>query len=217
MVMLALALCLLGLLVLLIIAEFIGKRRILKGEYHRKFLHISAGTFIAFWPWLISWHWIQIISLVMAAGMLANHQFNFLNYRGKIGRATYGDILFAVAIFLAASLTHDKFFFALAILEVAIADGLAAVAGISYGKYWEYKVFGHKKTVIGSMVFWIATVCIFGAGLLPAHDLISFQNYFLILLLVPPIFTLAENIALFGLDNLVIALLTVAVLRALQY
>jgi phytol kinase len=215
--MLALIVCLLGLLILLIIAEYIGKKSLLKGEYHRKFLHISAGTFIAFWPWLISWHWIQIISLVMVAGMLANHHFSFLNYRGKVGRATYGDILYALAIFLAVSITHNKIFFALAVLEVAIADGLAAVAGISYGKYWAYKVFGHKKTVIGSMVFWMATVCIFGAGILPAHDLISFQNYFLILLLVPPIFTVVENVSLFGLDNLVIVLLTIAVLRLLQY
>jgi dolichol kinase len=214
--MLALIVCLLGLLILLVIAEFIGKKRLLKGEYHRKFLHISAGTFIAFWPWLISWHWIQAISLAMAAGMLANHHLNYFNYRGKIGRATYGDILYAVAIFLAASITHNKVFFALAMLEVAIADGLAAVAGISYGRYWVYKIFGHKKTVIGSMVFWIATVCIFGAGLLAAHDSISFQNYFLILLLAPPVLTLVENISLFGLDNLVLALLTVAVLRALQ-
>jgi phytol kinase len=215
--MFKLAACLLGLLVLLIIAEYIGKKRLLKGEYHRKFLHITAGTFIAFWPWLISWHWIQAISLAMTVGMLANHYFNFLNYRGKIGRATYGDILYALAIFLITLITHDKVFFALAVTEVAIADGLAAIAGISYGKYWGYKVFGHKKTVIGSMVFWIATVCIFGAGILPAHDLIPLQSYFLILLLAPPVFTLVENFALFGLDNLAIALLTVIVLRALQY
>jgi len=215
--MLALIICLLGLLILLVIAEVIGKKRLLKGEYHRKFLHISAGTFIAFWPWLISWNWIQAISLVMAVGMLANHHLSFFNYRGKIGRATYGDILYAVAIFLAVSITHNKVFFALAILEVAIADGLAAVAGISYGKYWVYKIFGHKKTVIGSMVFWIATVCIFGTGLLAAHDLISFQNYFLILLLAPPVLTLVENVSLFGLDNLTISLLTIAFLRALQY
>jgi phytol kinase len=215
--MLKLAACLLGLLVLLIIAEYIGKKRLLKGEYHRKFLHITAGTFIAFWPWLISWHWIQAISLAMTVGMLANHYFNFLNYRGKIGRATYGDILYALAIFLAAALTHDKVFFALAVLEVAIADGLAAVVGNIYGKYWGYKVFGHKKTVIGSMVFWIATVCIFGAGILAAHDLIPLQNYFLILLLAPPVFTLVENLSLFGLDNLFIVLLTIAVLSALQY
>jgi len=215
--MLALGVCLLGLLILLITAEIIGKKKLLKGEYHRKFLHITAGSFIAFWPWLISWQWIQALGLAMAAGMLANHYFNFLNFRGKIGRATYGDIFYALAIFIAALLTDNKTFFALAILEVALADGLAAVAGIGYGKHWTYKVFSNKKTVIGSMVFWIVTVCIFGTGLLPVHDLISFQNYFLILLLAPPAFTFLENISMFGLDNLVLAIATIILLQAVKY
>ncbi|MBX4197512.1 hypothetical protein KW801_03080 [Candidatus Saccharibacteria bacterium] len=214
--MLAIIACLIGVFGLLVIAELLGKYRVLRGEYHRKFLHIAAGSFIAFWPWLISWRAIEVIGLVMLVVMIANRYLAFLNYRGRIGRATYGDIFLALAIFLAASLTHNKVFFALAILEVALADGLAAVAGISYGKYWGYKVFKHKKTVIGSMVFWIATLCIFGAGLLPAHDSISFASYFLILLLIPPAFTLAENLSVFGLDNLVIPLLTIAVLRWAQ-
>jgi dolichol kinase len=215
-IMLAITACLIGIFGLLVVAELLGKYRVLKGEYHRKFLHIAAGSFIAFWPWLISWRAIEIIGLGMLAVMVANRYLAFLNYRGRIGRASYGDIFLALSVFLAASLTHNKIFFALAILEVALADGLAAVAGISYGKYWSYKVFKHKKTVIGSMVFWIVTVCIFGAGLLPAHDLISFQNYFLMLLLIPPAFTIAENLSVFGLDNLVIPILTIAILRAIQ-
>jgi dolichol kinase len=214
--MLTIIACLIGIFGLLVIAELLGKYRVLKGEYHRKFLHIAAGSFIAFWPWLISWRAIEAIGLIMLVVVVANRYLAFLNYRGRIGRASYGDIFLALAIFLAASLTHNKIFFALAILEVALADGIAAIAGISYGKYWSYKVFKHKKTVIGSMVFWIATVCIFGTGLLAAHSVISFQNYFLILLLVPPTFTLAENFSVFGLDNLVIPLLTIVVLRWLQ-
>jgi dolichol kinase len=214
--MLAVIACLIGIFGLLILAELLGKYRILKGEYHRKFLHIAAAGFIAFWPWLISWQAIEVIGLVMVAVMLANHYLGFLNYRGRIGRATYGDIFLALAIFLSAHFTHNKVFFALAILEVALADGLAAIVGISYGKNWAYKVFKHQKTVIGSMVFWIATLFIFGAGLLAAHNNISFQNYILILFLVPPAFTLAENLSVFGLDNLAIPLLTIVVLRLAQ-
>ena len=215
--MLAIIACFIGIFGLLVIAELLGKYHVLKGEYHRKFLHIAAGSFIAAWPWLISWRAIQIIGLVMLVVMVANRYLAFLNYRGRIGRASYGDIFLALAIFLTASLTHNKVFFALAILEVALADGLAAVAGISYGKYWSYRVFKHKKTVIGSMVFWIATLCIFGAGLLPAHDSITFQSYFLLLLLLPPAFTLAENLSVFGLDNLVIPILTIIILRWVQF
>lgn len=208
--------CVIGIFGLLIIAELLGRYRILKGEYHRKFLHITAGSFIAFWPWLVSWRSIEIFGLVALAIMLANRYLDFLNYRGRIGRATYGDIFLALAIFLAARITHNKIFFMLAILEVALADGLAAVAGRAYEKNWAYMIFKHKKTVIGSMVFWLASVCILGAGLLPAHGQITFQDYFLVLLLLPPALTLVENLSLLGLDNLLLALLTIAVLKSLQ-
>lgn len=214
--MLAFTACVIGVFGLLVIAELLGKYRILKGEYHRKFLHITAGSFIAFWPWLVGWTAIEIFGLAALAVMLANRFLGFLNYRGRVGRATYGDMFLALAIFFAANLTHNKTFFMLAILEVALADGLAAVAGRTYEKDWAYKVFKHKKTVIGSMVFWLASVCILGAGLLTVHSLITFQDYFLVLLLLPPALTLVENLSLFGLDNLFLALLTIVVLRSIQ-
>ncbi|MBX4201540.1 hypothetical protein KW803_01425 [Candidatus Saccharibacteria bacterium] len=214
--MLAVTACLIGIFGLLLIAELLGKYRVLKGEYHRKFLHVAAGSFIAFWPWIITWDQIQIIGLLMLAVMVANRYLSFLNYRGRVGRATFGDIFLALAIFLLPFFTDNNIFFALAMLEVALADGLAAVFGITYGKNWGYKVFGHKKTVIGSMTFWIVSLCIVGTGLLPAHEIISFQSYLLVILLAPPLLTAAENISLLGIDNLVIPLLTVAILNLAQ-
>lgn len=214
--MLTFAACIIGIFGLLIIAELFGKYRILKGEYHRKFLHITAGSFIAFWPWLVSWRSIEIFGLAALAVMLANRYLDFLNYRGRIGRATYGDIFLALAVFLAARLTHNKIFFMLAILEVALADGLAAVAGRAYEKNWSYRILRNKKTVIGSMVFWLASVCILGAGLLAAHGQITYQNYLLVLFLLPPALMIVENLSLLGLDNLFLVLLTIAVLRSIQ-
>jgi dolichol kinase len=137
-------------------------------------------------------------------------------YHGRIRRVTYGDIFLALAILLSSIITDNKIFFAIAILEVALADGLAAVAGISYGKRWGYKVFGYTKTVIGTMVFWIVTVEILTAGVLAAHDTFSYQDYFYILLLLPPLLTILENLAIFGVDNLVIPLLTIAILQMFQ-
>lgn len=214
--MLAVIACLAGIFALLVADELLGVYKILKGEYRRKFLHISAGTFIAFWPWLISWHWIEISAVLMIAFMVANRYIPLFNYHGWIGRARSGDIFFGLAIFVAAFIAHNKVFFALAILQVAVADGLAAVAGISSGKNWDYKVFGSKKTVIGSMIFWIASACIFGAGLLAAHDVFSFQDYYMMLLLLPPLLTLLENVSIFGLDNLVIPIATIVILRLVQ-
>lgn len=214
--MLALIVCLAGIFLLLLLADWLASKKYLKGEFHRKFLHITAGSFIAFWPWLISWRWIQILGLAMLAVMAANRKYGFLKYHGRVRRVTYGDIFFALAIFISASITTNKSFFAVAILEVALADGLAAVAGIADGKGWEYKVFGYKKTVIGSMVFWLASIEILTAGLLGAHDVFSFQSYYYLLLLLPPVLTVLENLAIFGIDNLVLPLVTIFILRLFQ-
>jgi dolichol kinase len=215
-IMLAVFACLAGIFALLVIAELMGKHHILKGEYHRKFLHISAGTFIAFWPWLISWKAIQTIGILMLLVMIANRYISLFNYHGWIGRATYGDIFLALAILTCSYITHDKIFFALAILEVAIADGLAAVAGIAYGKGWEYKVFGYKKTVIGTMVFWVVSALILSTGLLAAHNVFSLHAYYFLILLLPPTLTILENLAIYGIDNVVIPIALIVILRLVQ-
>jgi len=214
--MLNLLICILGLGVLLVASELLGKYKILKGEYQRKFLHIASGSFIASWPWLIGWGTIQILSLLMISIMAANHYLGVFNYQKRIGRVSYGDIFLGLAVFLSSVLTHNKIFFALAILEVAVADGLAAVAGSSYGKEWGYKVLGYRKTLIGTMVFWIATASILTGGLLAAHDIFSFKDYYYLLLLLPPALTLIENVAIFGIDNLIIPVFLILVLRLVQ-
>jgi phytol kinase len=214
--MLTVIACLAGLFILLVAADLLAKYKILEGEYHRKFFHISAGSFIAFWPWLISWRAIQVLGLLILVVMLAGRFFDLLKYNGHVRRVTYGDIFLALAILVCALITHSKIFFAVAILEVALADGLAAIAGISIGKRWEYKMLGYKKTIIGSMIFWIASVEILTAGLLAAHSAFQFQSYYYLLLLLPPLLTAVESLSLYGVDNLIIPILTVVILRLFQ-
>lgn len=214
--MLAVIACLAGLFVLLVITEILGERKILKGEYLRKFFHITAVSFIAFWPWLISWSDIKLLALVIVFVMLAGRHLGLLSYHGRVKRITYGDIFLAIAILICAFIAHNKVFFAIAILEIALADGLAAVAGLSYGKRWSYKVFGYTKSVIGTMVFWIVSIEILTAGMLAAHDVFSYGDYYYLLLFMPPVLTIMENLAVLGIDNLIIPLLTIAILRMFQ-
>src|SRR5437868_7459502 len=215
-IMLAVITCIVGLFVLLVLAEILRRKKIVTGEYHRKLLHIVGGTFIAFWPWLISFRTIEWLAFAMIIVMLANRFISIFNYQGILGRARYGDVLYAIAVVISAAIAHNKVVFALAILQVALADGLAAVIGIRYGKNWDYKFLNTKKTVIGSMVFWVVSACIFGVGLLSLHDWLSFRSYYLLLTLMPPLLTFFENISVFGMDNIVLPILTIAILRAVQ-
>lgn len=212
--MLAVIACLLGLSAIVLAGEVVRRRKILKGEHQRKFVHIAAGTFMAFWPWLISWQAVQIIGLVLLAATTYNHYvYKSLYYNGGPHRGSYGDMLLALAVVLCALLTDDKLFFTLALLQVALADGLAAVIGTDYGKKWRYKVFGYQKTVIGTMMFWFTSLFILGIGLLAVNSAVPFSGYYYLLLLLPPALTLLENAAIMGLDNIVVPVVAILALR----
>ena len=208
--------CLVGVLILLIISELLQTNNVLKGEYLRKFVHISVGSFIAFWPWLMSWWTLRILGLLMITFVITNWHLRIFNYYGKVKRHSYGVLLLATAVFLSALLASQKIFFTIAILQVSLADGLAAIIGTKYGQDWRYKVFGQSKTVIGSMSFWLISLGILGAGMLVAHNMVGFNNYVWLLVLLPALLTEIENIGVFGIDNLLIPIITVLVLRLVQ-
>ncbi|MBA3757409.1 hypothetical protein H0X09_00890 [Candidatus Saccharibacteria bacterium] len=191
--------------VILAVAEILWRKKILKGENQRKFVHISIGTFAAFWPWLMSWEAIQLLGLIMTVGVLLNRHRTFLHYLGNI-RIThnYGDVFLPIAIVIASLVTTNKIFFAIAILHVSLADGLAAVVGKNLGRHWKYKIFKHSKTVVGSMTFWLVSVCILGVGILAAHDSFSYDQYSLLLLTLPPMLMIIENVVGFGMDNIAV-------------
>lgn len=212
--MLTVIVCLGVVLATLALAEELWKRKILRGEKQRKFVHILIGTFIAFWPWLMSWRTIQIIAAFMLLGVLLNRYRKTLHFTEGLNRTTYGDIFFTLAVLLCALLTTNKVFFLIAILHMALADGLAAVAGKKAGKNWAYKAVGQTKTVIGSMAFWIVSLSILGIGTLFAHDQITFNSYAALLFVLPPALTFLENISPLGSDNITVPIATLAALNA---
>ena len=211
--MLAVIACLAGIFAILVIEEIFYKRKILQGEYLRKFVHISAGSFIAFWPWLISWRAIQLIGVLMVVIIWLNHRLKTFHASGEVERKTYGFYLFALAVIVSPLLTHNKVFFALAMLNMAIADGMAAIIGTAYGKRYEYRVFHQLKTVVGTMTFWFVSFCILGVGLLFLHNSLSFTHYALLLIFLPPALAGLENLGGLGTDNVIVP---VAVIWALQ-
>jgi len=212
-----LLICVGGVLTIIILSELIWRRKLLKGEFQRKFVHITGGTFAAFWPWLISWRAIQLLGLAMLVGVLANRYHKFSHFADGVRRETYGDIFSPLAIIICATLTNESVFFAIAILHLSLADGLAAVIGVHYGKRWEYKVFLRQtKTVIGSMTFWLVSLAILGGGIPFAADLIPYQTYVMLLLFLPPILTAVESASPLGSDNITVPIAAVVALNIAQ-
>lgn len=203
--MLAVSASIVAMLSLVLIAEVLWRQKILKGENQRKFVHISIGTFAAFWPWLMSWESIQYLGILMTVFVLINRHWTYLHYLGNIRiHHNYGDVFLPLAIVVAGMATTNKVFFAIAILHVSLADGLAALIGSNFGKHWRYKVLQHSKTVVGTMTFWLVSICILGLGALAAHDVIAYNQYALLLLTLPPALTALENIVGLGMDNIAV-------------
>jgi len=205
--------CFSGIAATLVLAEILWRRKILKGEYGRKLVHVLAGIFIAFWPWLISWRAIQLLGVIILAGLLVNRELKILHATNSLGIRFYSDCYYALAITICALITTQKAFFAVAILTMALADGFAAIVGCAVDKRWRYKVFGQTKTIIGSMAFWLISMCVLGAGILLVGSTIEFTHYALLIIFLPPILTALENLAIFGTDNIVIPVAVIIALR----
>jgi dolichol kinase len=101
--------------------------------------------------------------------------------------------------------------FLAAMLHLGLADAGAALIGKRWGEKTAYKVFGQKKSLIGSLAFYIISFIITAILL----QITSFGTAsWLVLLLLPPLVTLGENVSIYGADNFVIPVLVVLVLSA---
>jgi phytol kinase len=113
-------------------------------------------------------------------------------------------------VVLIALLEPNKWIFLAAMLHLALADAMAALIGKRYGKSTKYKVFGQSKSLIGSLTFYIISLAI-------TTIVVNFtplgQASLPVLLLLPPLVTLAENVSFFGSDNFVIPAVVVLFLQ----
>jgi phytol kinase len=200
--------------VILLVEEWAYKKKVLRDEYQRKFVHMTYGTFMAFWPWLMTWHQIQLFAAVGVAAALIYKRAKVFSGLDNIRSNGYGHFTHPLSVLIAATMTSNDVFFCISILIMAIADGMAAIIGQRYGKRWQYKVLGHTKTVIGSMAFWLVSLFILGIGLLFANDQFNFENYVGLLIFAPPLLTAIENLGILGLDNLFIPPAVILMLSA---
>lgn len=200
---------------LVVFGEYLWRTHKLKGEIGRKFIHITVGSFVAFWPIYMSFRSVQLISMAFLLVVLASKYFNVFKAIHTIDRKTWGDVMFAVGIGLTALLTKSTWVFAAAILHLSLADGLAAVIGKRYGRTNGYKVFGYTKSIAGTTTFWLVSVIIlvtvftFGAaGQWATVPLIIW---------LPIVAGAIENMGIYGLDNIFVPLLIVIALSQLQF
>jgi phytol kinase len=188
---------------LLLVTEYLWRKKIVEVETSRKMVHIGTGVVIAFWPYILDWWIIQALSLVMLIAIFISFKFHIFKSIHSVQRMTRGEILFPIGVGLCALLEPPEWVFTAAILHLALADGMAALVGIRFGKDMQYTVWGNLKSVAGSAAFFITSVLIFvGAVVLtPQYDHLQLIGWFVFSAVL---LTVAENVSPYGLDDLTV-------------
>jgi len=125
-----------------------------------------------------------------------------------VQRPTWGELYFALAVGVIAVITHDKWIYMAALLQMSLADGLAAVVGSRWGGKHKYSVLNHPKSLIGTLTFFIISIGL----LLIFNSLFPSPLGIGWLIFASLLATLIENFGVGGLDNLLVPLLVAVVL-----
>jgi dolichol kinase len=197
----AVVLTVLAVLLLLFANEVWVRIRHITAERSRKFVHITVGSFVAFWPFFLSHTEIMALSLAFLAGVAVSKYQNIFPGIHSVHRSTWGEICFALAVGLVALLTNDKWIYMAAVLQMSLADGLAAVVGTAYGHKNRYSVLGHTKSLVGTLTFFVVSATIL---LVYSHYGTPLPLSFILSLSLGV--SLIENIGIKGLDNLLVPL-----------
>jgi phytol kinase len=194
--------------VVLVLSEAWWRHQKLPNEFSRKLVHISVGSFVAFWPFFLSWNQIKLLSLAFFIVVAISKNLHVFRAIHSVQRPTWGELYFALAVGLIAFVTHDKWVYMAALLLMSLADGFAAVIGVRYGKRNQYQVLGQTKSIIGTATFLVFALVI----------LFAYSHYAPGVLFRPAIFGIAliatavENLALGGLDNILVPVMTAGLL-----
>jgi len=196
----ALLLSVLVVFVLLFANEVWVRMRPVPVERSRKFVHITVGSFVAFWPFFLSRDQILVLSLAFLVGVIVSKYMDVFNAIHSVQRPTWGELCFALAVGAVALLTADKWIYMAALLQMSLADGLAAIVGTAYGRRTRYKVLGHTKSVVGTLTFFVVSLIILVA--FSAYGSKTLSVGFMLLLSLAA--SLIENLGVKGLDNLLV-------------
>ena len=192
-----------GILVLLLVNELYWRKHNVHEEFSRKFIHITVGSFVAFWPFFLSWREIELLSVAFFVVVAVSRYLNLFQAIHSVQRSTWGELFFALAVGAIALVTHDQWIYAAALLQMSLADGLAAVIGVRFGRTSRYHVFGQEKSLIGSLTFLLVSIAILIGYSLQAPG-VGFSAGLIGIAMAA---TVGENVGVKGSDNLLVPLL----------
>jgi len=186
-------------LLVFVLTEVCTKWLQLNSDLTRKIAHIISGIITFFTPFYLTKWEIFSIGIIFFFLLILTKRFKLIPSIHSVQRKTLGEMYFPLAIAISALLflPFDVIAFQFGILILGISDAVAALVGLRFGKH-SYKILGNKKSLEGSLAFFI-TSCLIMLGLIGNFN----YNFLFIVFLL----TFVEFALVFGLDNLILPVL----------
>jgi phytol kinase len=208
----ALLFTIVGVFILLVLSEVWWRTRPIHDEVARKFVHITVGSLVAFFPYFLTHQEIMLLSGSFLVVVALSRKFNIFSAIHSVQRPTWGEFWFALVVGLLAIVPDHHHIYTVALLVMSLADGMAAVVGIRFGRSTRYKVFKSEKSLVGTLTFFIVC-CLILVGYTLVSPTPSIVAWIIPLSLAG---TLIENVAPDGLDNLLVPFLIASSLYMLM-
>ncbi len=197
--------CLFG-LSLVGFAYWLKSRRLIHNETARKLVHFAHALVVASWPVFIGYWFVIVGEIIFLGAVLVAQEYKIFHHIRIVNRQTWGEYFFPLGVIVLALFAPPIWVFVAALLLLGLADGMAAIVGNKLNTK-AYKIFGHKKTVGGSLAFFIVSALIMLAAVWATPGAVSFGQLWAVIVGVPLLATIAENISPYGSDNFTIPLL----------
>lgn len=182
-------------------------------ELTRKLMHVGMGLIVLSFPWLFHTVWPVALMGGGAAAMLVclrilSDNTGLKGVIGGVNRVSWGEVYFPLIVVILFWLTVERengwVLYVIPLLILALADALAALIGLRYGRT-KYLTQDGVKSVEGSIAFFGTTFLATHVPLLLWTDTGRTESL-LIGLMLGLLGTMLEAIAWRGLDNLFVPL-----------
>lgn len=191
-------------------------------ELLRKLLHVGMGLVVISFPWVFHQRWPVVLLAGISAALLTAIKLIPKLHDGigtiltGVHRPSLGEVCFPISVATLFLICRgDKILFVVPMLIMTLADAVAALVGITYGKV-RYVTSDGFKSAEGSMAFlFIAFLAIHVPLLL--FTPIGRLEVLLMAAIIGLLSTMLEAIAARGLDNLLIPLGAFAFLRLYEH
>ena len=190
----------------------------LSAKWSRKMIHVGMGSISLGFPFMfenrltVLYLGLIIIPMLLLIRLNTKLRKNFASVLLGVSRKSFGELYFVVAI-IVVFLFHDALYeYLISIAVLTFTDSIAALVGISYGRFRTSLAKEEAKSSEGSFMFFVVA---YFCALVPLQLIseVGRAEVLVVSFLIGVLAALISMVSVNGNDNLLLPILTFAFLR----